>query len=249
MLFSTYKQQDANNDVLNIDQTIENLKSHKEWNDSFNENLKEHKAMALEALATLTKSIDALEASGKEEEVKTLKEAIIILTSPSDIILNSSKNVFIQSQQNTHISAKENINMVSDRNIILATEKSLSIFSYEELMQLTSAKGKIEIQTHEKSIEMIANEVIKILSVKSNIELTSPEEITLNANGYQLKINGSGVFITTTGKFEVKAGQHIFLGGSKADLPKLTWSFKEKSASCMQNASESHEAFVGFESW
>ena len=93
-----------------------------------------------------------------------------------------------------------------------------------------------------------ANEVIKILSVKSNIELTSPEEITLNANGSQLKINGSGVFITTTGKFEVKAGQHIFLGGSKADLPKLTWSFKEKSASCMQNASESHEAFVGFES-
>ena len=248
LLFSTYKQKDANNDVLNIDQTIENLKSHKEWNDSFNENLKEHKAMALEALATLTKSIDALEASGKEEEVKTLKEAIIILTSPSDIILNSAKNVFIQSQQNTHISAKENINMVSDRNIILATEKSLSIFSYEELMQLTSAKGKIEIQTHEKSIEMIANEVIKILSVKSNIELTSPEEITLNANGSQLKINGSGVFITTTGKFEVKAGQHIFLGGSKADLPKLTWSFKEKSASCMQNASESHEAFVGFES-
>ena len=114
-------------------------------------------------------------------------------------------------------------------------------------MQQSRAKGKIEIQTHEKSIEMIANEVIKILSVKSNIELTSPEEITLNANGSQLKINGSGVFITTTGKFEVKAGQHIFLGGSKADLPKLTWSFKEKSASCMQNASESHEAFVGFE--
>lgn len=247
LLLSTYKQKNAVDDVLNIDQTIADLKAHEEWNQSLNENIKEHKVMALEALATLTKSIELLEASGKEGEVKTLKEAIIILTTPSDITLNSSKNVLIQSQNNTYISAKENINLVSDQNTVLASQKKMSLFSYEDLMQIISAKGKLEIQTHEKSIEMIANEVVKILSVKSNIELTSPEEITLTAKDSQIKINGNGVFITTGGKFEVKAGQHLFLGGAKADLPKLTWSFKEKSASCMKNASESHEAFVGFE--
>ncbi|WP_353143458.1 type VI secretion system Vgr family protein [Acinetobacter pragensis] len=247
LLFSTYKQQEAFNDVFHLDETLTNLKKHEEWNQNFNENIKEHKSMALEALATLSKIIDALKASGKEEEVKTLKEAIIILTSPSDIVLNSSKNVLIQSQNDMYISANENINLVSSQNIVVAAQKNMSLFSYEDRMQITSAKGKLEIQTHEKSIEMIANEVIKILSIKSNIELTSPEEITLNANGSQLKINGSGVFIKTTGKFEVKAGQHVFSTGMKAELPKLTWSFKEKSASCMQNASESHEAFVAFE--
>ncbi|NHB59315.1 type VI secretion system tip protein VgrG [Acinetobacter sp. 194] len=247
LLFSAYQQKNAVNDALNIDQTIASLKLHDEWNQNFNENIKEHKVIALEALATLKKSIDALESSGKEDEVKTLKEAVIILTSPSNITINSSENVFVQTQKNTHISAKENINLVSEQNIVLASKKNMSLFSYDEVMQVTSAKGKLEIQTHEKSIEMIANEVVKILSVKSNIELTSPEEITLNANGTQLKINGNGVFITTAGKFEAKAGQHIFLSGMKADLPKLTWLFKEKTADCMQNASESHEAFVGFE--
>lgn len=247
LLLSTYKQKNASEDVLNIDQTIADLKIHEEWNQTLNENIKEHKVMALEALASLTKSIEALEASGKDEEVKTLKEAIIILTSPADITLNSSKNVMTQSQQNTYISAKQNINLVSDQNTVIASQKKMSLFSYDELMQIISAKGKLEIQTHEKSIEMIANEVVKILSVKSNIELTSPNEISLNANGSQIKINGGGVFITTSGKFEVKAGQHLFLGGATADLPKLTWSFKEKTASCMKNASESHEAFVGFE--
>lgn len=98
LLLSTYKQKNANDDVLNIDQTIADLKIHEEWNQTLNENIKEHKVMALEALATLTKSIEALEASGKDQEVKTLKEAIIILTSPADITLNSSKNVMIQSQ-------------------------------------------------------------------------------------------------------------------------------------------------------
>lgn len=247
LLISTYKQKNASDEVLNIDQTIADLKTHEEWNQTLNENIKEHKVMALEALASLTRSIEALEASGKDEEVKTLKEAIIILTSPADITLNASKNILIQSQHNTYISAKQNINLVSDQNAVIASQKGMSLFSYDELMQIISAKGKLEIQTHEKSIEMIANEVVKILSVKSNIELTSPNEISLNANGSQIKINGGGVFITTSGKFEVKAGQHLFLGGSKADLPKLTWSFKEKTATCMKNASESHEAFVGFE--
>lgn len=247
LLISTYKQKNASDEVLNIDQTIADLKIHEEWNQTLNENIKEHKVMALEALASLTRSIEALEASGKDEEVKTLKEAIIILTSPADITLNASKNILIQSQHNTYISAKQNINLVSDQNAVIASQKGMSLFSYDELMQIISAKGKLEIQTHEKSIEMIANEVVKILSVKSNIELTSPNEISLNANGSQIKINDGGVFITTSGKFEVKAGQHLFLGGSKADLPKLTWSFKEKTATCMKNASESHEAFVGFE--
>lgn len=247
LLISTYKQKNVSDEVLNIDQTIADLKTHEEWNQTLNENIKEHKVMALEALASLTRSIEALEASGKDEEVKTLKEAIIILTSPADITLNASKNILIQSQHNTYISAKQNINLVSDQNAVIASQKGMSLFSYDELMQIISSKGKLEIQTHEKSIEMIANEVVKILSVKSNIELTSPNEISLNANGSQIKINGGGVFITTSGKFEVKAGQHLFLGGSKADLPKLTWSFKEKTATCMKNASESHEAFVGFE--
>ncbi|ENV79832.1 MULTISPECIES: DUF2345 domain-containing protein [Acinetobacter] len=71
---------------------------------------------------------------------------------------------------------------MSDQNTVIASQKGMSLFSHEELMQIISAKGKLEIQTHEKSIEMIANEVVKILSVKSNIELTSPNEINLNAN-------------------------------------------------------------------
>ncbi|MGR0306497.1 type VI secretion system tip protein VgrG, partial [Acinetobacter beijerinckii] len=37
------------------------------------------------------------------------------------------------------------------------------------------------------------------------------------------KLNGSGIFPTTGGKFEVKAGQHLFMGGAQANaqLPAL----------------------------
>lgn len=45
----------------------------------------------------------------------------------------------------------------------------------------------------------------------------------------------------------MKAGQHVFEGGAKVDVPKLTWIFKEKTVDCLKNADSQHEAFVKYE--
>ncbi|MGB5885153.1 MAG: DUF2345 domain-containing protein, partial [Acinetobacter venetianus] len=52
-------------------------------------------------------------------------------------------------------------------------------------------------------------------STEDRIEITSPKEIVITAGGSQIKLDGSGIFPTTGGKFEVKAGQHLFMGGAK----------------------------------
>lgn len=44
----------------------------------------------------------------------------------------------------------------------------------------------------------------------------------LTAGGSQLKINGEGIFTTTGGKFESKAGQHSFVGGRKVLIPQVS---------------------------
>ncbi len=43
----------------------------------------------------------------------------------------------------------------------------------------------------------------------------------ITAGGSQLKIDGSGIFPTTSGKFEVKAGQHVFTGAGSVDVPAI----------------------------
>lgn len=58
--------------------------------------------------------------------------------------------------------------------------------------------------------------MIKLISTEDKIELTSPKEIVLTAGGSQLRINGDGIFTTTGGKFESKAGQDSFVGGRKS---------------------------------
>ena len=90
-------------------------------------------------------------------------------------------------------------------------------------MRAYAAKGKLELQAQDDAIEAIAKKVIKLISTEDKIELTSPKEIVLTAGGSQLKINANGVFSTTGGKFESKAGQHLFTGGAtvNAELPKM----------------------------
>ncbi len=87
-------------------------------------------------------------------------------------------------------------------------------------MRAYAAKGKLELQAQDDAIEAIARKVIKIISTEDKIELSSAKEIDIKAGGSQLIVNGNGVFIKTGGKFESKAGQHIFLGGENISIPK-----------------------------
>lgn len=99
----------------------------------------------------------------------------------------------------------------------------MSLFAAQKGLKAFAAKGKVELQAQDDAIEAIARKVIKLISTEDKIEITSPKEIVLTAGGSQLKINGDGIFTTTGGKFESKAGQHSFVGGAtvNAELPKM----------------------------
>lgn len=65
---------------------------------------------------------------------------------------------------------------------------------------------------------MIARKAVQVISTEDKIEATAAKEIVLTAGGSQVKITGSGIFMTTSGKFEVKAGQHLFKGGAEVGM-------------------------------
>ncbi|NKG37850.1 DUF2345 domain-containing protein, partial [Acinetobacter johnsonii] len=81
-----------------------------------------------------------------------------------------------------------------------------------------AGKGKVEIQAQGDALDVIARKGIQIISTEDTVYITSPTEINLTAGGSQIKMNGTGIFSTTAGKFESKAGQHQFLGGTKVNM-------------------------------
>lgn len=184
----------------------------------------------VKAISTLTGFMEGytqgLESSAddkKQEQGRLFRQALMLLASPNGIALTTPEDIILQASQDIAESAQGSINLSAQKNIVGHAQDKISLFAAQKGLRAFAAKGKLELQAQDDAIEAIARKVIKLISTEDKIEITSPKEIVLTAGGSQLKINGSGVFSTTGGKFESKAGQHLFTGGAtvNAQLPKM----------------------------
>jgi len=99
--------------------------------------------------------------------------------------------------------------------LLAHAQSKISLFAAQEGARFYAGKGKVEIQAQGDGADLIARKGIQIISTEDAIYITSPKEIRLVADTSELRINGSGVFATTGGLFESKAGQHKFVSGQK----------------------------------
>lgn len=170
-----------------------------------------------------TQKLEQSADTSQQEQGKIFRQALMLLASPNGIALTTPENIILQASQDISSSASGSINVSAQKNIINHAQDKISLFAAQKGIKAFAAKGKVELQAQDNALEAIARKVIKLISTEEKIELTSPKEIVLTAGGSQLIINGSGVFIKTGGKFECKAGQHVFEGGEtvNAELPKM----------------------------
>jgi len=96
------------------------------------------------------------------------------------------------------------------------------LFASQTGIKQVAAKGKFEVHAQTDGIDLFSKQGIQIISTEDRIEIISAKEIVITGKDSQLKLNGSGIVATTGGKFEVKAGQHVFQGGENIVVPKLS---------------------------
>ncbi|MEJ5038234.1 type VI secretion system Vgr family protein [Acinetobacter johnsonii] len=170
-----------------------------------------------------TQGLEKAQDDQQQAQAKIFRQALMLLASPNGIALTTPEDIVLQASQDIAESAQGSINLSAQKNIIAHAQDKVSLFAAQKGLKAFAAKGKVELQAQDDAIEAIARKVIKLISTEDKIEITSPKEIVLTAGGSQLKINGDGIFTTTGGKFESKAGQHRFVGGAKVsyEVPEL----------------------------
>lgn len=174
-------------------------------------------------METYAQEAEQTQDTQNQAQAKIFRQALMLLASPNGIALTTPEDIVLQATQDIAESAQGSINLSAQKNIIAHAQDKVSLFAAQKGLKAFAAKGKVELQAQDDAIEAIARKVIKLISTEDKIEITSPKEIVLTAGGSQLKINGDGIFTTTGGKFESKAGQHSFVGGAtvNAELPKM----------------------------
>nr|WP_171254860.1 type VI secretion system Vgr family protein [Acinetobacter sp. TGL-Y2] len=222
LLLTTHSQGEASGHHLDANEAKSQIESSLNNAKALSEVAKNQQTDPLEVLENIQGFIESL---AKEDQAKAdaFKSAVMLLASPNSIALATNEDIHISADGQISQSAGDSINISTQKSLVAHASQKISLFAAQEGARLYAAKGKIEIQAQGDGADLIARKGIQIISTEDTIEIKSPKEIILTADGSQLKINGSGIFPTTGGKFEVKAGQHLFVGGANQTLrlPKL----------------------------
>ncbi|WP_151801351.1 type VI secretion system Vgr family protein [Acinetobacter guillouiae] len=220
LLLSTYAQDSASGNHLDATAAKSQLESSLNNSKALSEVAKNQQTDPLENLDHLKSFISFLEkdeSSEAKSQADTFKQALMLLASPNSVALATNEDLHLSADRQIYATAGDSINLSTQKNLVAHAQSKISLFAAQEGARLFAGKGKVEIQAQGDGADLIARKGIQIISTEDKIEIKADKKIILIADGSQVEISGAGVLPTTAGKFEVKAGQHKFLGGQKID--------------------------------
>lgn len=220
LLVSTHKQDQAQGGHLDANEAKQQIEGGLNNAKALSEVAKNQQTDPLDMLENIQTFLEVL----KQEDPKKAAEfqsAVMLLASPKSIAVSSNEDIHLSANGQLTQSAGDSINISTQKNIVSHASQKISLFAAQEGARLFAGQGKVEIQAQGDALDVIARKGVQITSTEDTVYITSPTEINLTANGSQVKLNGSGIFPVTGGKLEVKAGQHLFMGGSSINPPAL----------------------------
>ncbi|MFP5083742.1 DUF2345 domain-containing protein [Acinetobacter pittii] len=214
LLVSTHKQDQAQGGHLDANEAKQQIEGSLNNAKALSEVAKNQQTDPLDMLENIQTFLEVL----KQEDPKKAAEfqsAVMLLASPKSIAVSSNEDIHLSANGQLTQSAGDSINISTQKNIVSHASQKISLFAAQEGARIFAGQGKVEIQAQGDGLDVIARKGVQITSTEDTVYITSPTEINLTANGSQVKLNGSGIFPVTGGKLEVKAGQHLFMGGAK----------------------------------
>jgi type VI secretion system secreted protein VgrG len=222
LLLTTHNQSNAQGLQMDASPAQSSLNNNLEQMKSLSEAAQNQHANPLTSIDQLKSCIEALEA-----KVEGFKQALLVLTSPSDIAITTPTNIHSHAGQNQTLSATVSIHQAAGKDYSLVTGKGISLFTADQGTKIFTAKGKVEIQAQSDDLEAIAAKTIKIISTEEGIEISASKSITLTAGGSQIKIGADRIQLISPSPIQYKGAQHVFAGGASVNsqLPNLPTSY------------------------
>ncbi|PKF34076.1 type VI secretion system Vgr family protein [Acinetobacter proteolyticus] len=210
LLLSTHKQDQAQGEHLDAQPAKQQLEGNQSNAKALSEVAKNQQTDEIESVDQLKEFAEQI-----QEKIAQFKKSLLLLNSPAGIGLSTNEDIHLSADGQINQLAGDSINLSTQKNLITHAQNRISLFTAQDGIKQVAAKGKFEVQAQSDGMDLLAKQGIRIISTEDRIEITSPKEIVITAGGSQIKLNGSGIFPVTGGKFEVKAGQHLFMGGAK----------------------------------
>ncbi|WP_446905874.1 type VI secretion system Vgr family protein [Acinetobacter baumannii] len=220
LLVSTHKQDNAKGEHLDAEVAKKQLEGSQTNSKALSDIAKNQKTDEIESIEQLKDF-----ASQIQQQIAKFEKALLLLSSPDGIALSSSEDIHISADAQINQIAGDSINISTQKNVIAHAQNRLSLFAAQSGLKAVAAQGKVEIQAQADALDVLSKLGITISSTDDKVIISSPKEVKITGGSSQITLNGSGIFPKTGGKFQVNAGQHLFMAGASAnagapELPK-----------------------------
>ncbi len=220
LLVSTHKQDNAKCEHLDAEVAKKQLEGSQTNSKALSDIAKNQKTDEIESIEQLKDF-----ASQIQQQIAKFEKALLLLSSPDGIALSTSEDIHISADAQINQIAGDSINISTQKNVIAHAQNKISLFAAQSGLKAVAAQGKVEIQAQADALDVLSKLGITISSTDDKVIISSPKEVKITGGSSQITLNGSGIFPKTGGKFQVNAGQHLFMGGASAnasapELPK-----------------------------
>ena len=112
-----------------------------------------------------------------------LEQAHLVFGSPAGIALTTAKTAHLVGNRHIALTSGKDTDLSVGKRLIASVAKGISLFTQSKGLTAFAAKGKVQIQAQSDAVEVIADQVLKLISTKSKVEIAAHDEILLTAKG------------------------------------------------------------------
>ncbi|HEV2609856.1 MAG TPA: type VI secretion system tip protein VgrG, partial [Noviherbaspirillum sp.] len=210
LLVSTDVRENARSTHLDSKELTTQLKGALELSTVLSDAAKDHHADMLEVneeaqrlLQVAEKTYSQSGGTGQKAEVAGYEEPVMAFSSPAGILSATPKTQQITAGENIHISSQKDTNVAIGKRLAMAIRESWSVFVATAGIKLFAGKGKVQIQAQDDNIEITARKDVRIASIAANINIGTPNSLTLTAGGCQIRMSGGTIDIKAPGPVNI----------------------------------------------
>ena len=210
MLISTDPRENARGTHLDSKELTTQMQGSTEMAKTLSDAAKEHQADTLDAneeIERLRKLAEKTYAqsggTGQQATVPGYEEPILAFSSPAGIVCATPKTHQIAAGEHLHLSSQQDTNVAIGKRLSMAVKEAWSVFVATAGIKLFAGKGKVQIQAQDDNLEASAKKDVKVFSIAGNIDIGTPNELTLTAGGCQIKLAGGNIDIKAPGAVNI----------------------------------------------
>ncbi|OUY08933.1 type VI secretion system Vgr family protein [Acinetobacter populi] len=216
LILTSYGKPDAESYVKDIDESTTLMKSAVDQQESHIQSAidysVEDRNITDTAITRLKQDYQSIKGDANKNKYPEIDSPQMILSSPQSISQLADQNINTSAKEHITLTSGADLSIATGKKLLASVAKGIGLFAHSLGAKLIAASGKIEIHAQTDAMDIIADEVLKIISKKKKVEISAAEEIVLNVQGNYIKITPDNIEQGSKGEWTAYATKHNLLG-------------------------------------